>query len=249
VRAFGSKELLSFDPLRCHEGSPFSYQYLFSAPKWVIEKVRSFEILRVHNIVLERGRYMAPETTDRDTTDWGEGLSPLLASIVKTCGKRLEIDPNDIQKTAALILATSLGYYADIQKHAKQSFRWALGFAAMGTLFLVASSTFFMLTKANLANISLIGGGLIQFIAAVNFYLYRQTSKQFAGFHICLERMDRYLLANSFCEKLTGEKDQCRRNMIEIMANAPMLTLEQLGVSVKGRVVKDERAASASAGR
>lgn len=192
---------------------------------------------------------MAPDISNKETTGWGEGLSPLLASIVKTCGKMAEIDPKDIQKTAALLVTTSLGYYADIQKHAQQSFRWALGFAAVGTLFIIGCSTFFMLKKDNLANVGLIGGALIQFIAAINFYLYRQTSKQFAGFHICLERMDRYLLANSFCETLSGEKDECRKKMIEIMANAPMLTLEQLGVSVKKSVVEDVRAASASAGR
>jgi hypothetical protein len=192
---------------------------------------------------------MATETAKKDTTGWGEGLSPLLASIVKICGETFEINPNDIRKTAALLIATSLGYYADIQKQAKQSFYWATGFAAIGTIFIIASAMFFMFTKGNLANISLIGGALIQFIAAVNFYLYRQTSKQFAGFHICLERMDRYLLANSFCETLTVKKDECRQKMIEIMANAPMLTLEQLGVSVKEHVVEQERAASVAAGR
>lgn len=158
-------------------------------------------------------------------------LSPLLAHVLQACGDESQINPTDTRQMAILIVMTSLGYYDDVKRQAQKSFNWALTFAGLGTAFIIGSVWFFMFSRENLANISLIGAALIDAISAINFGLYWQTSKQFAGFHICLERMDRYLLANSFCENLTTGGDACRSKMIEVMANAPMLTLEQLGVS------------------
>jgi len=170
--------------------------------------------------------------------------SPILA-LSKSCEGWAKVDFRKTSEVAAHLLKTSLQYYYIVQNQAQQSFYWALGFAGLGTLFFFLSLRWVIAAKAGLASISLISGALIQVISGINFYLYSQTTKQFAGFHICLERMDRYLLANSYCENLSTQdaKDHCRQKIIETMVNAPMLTLEQMGVVVRYPLPEPERAA------
>ncbi len=178
-------------------------------------------------------------------------LPPLLADIQTSCIKMAEVDPKETQKVAALLMGMSLKYYAVVQKQAEQSFRWALLAAAIGAGFFGYSCWLAMNARVAGAMLSLIAGTLVQVISGINFYLYSKTARQFAGFHICLERINRYLLANSYCENLTTDnaRDACRQRMIEVMATAPMLTLEQVGISVSPSASHHEHAASASAGR
>src|SRR5262249_27238649 len=135
---------------------------------------------------------------------------------------------------AALLIGMSLQYYKVVQKQAQQSFFSALGAAVLGTGFFIYACWLAMHATAADATVSLIAGGLIQVISGINFHLYSKTTRQFAGFQMCLERMDRFLLANSYCENLSSDsvKDDCRRKTIEVMVTAPMLTLEQVGISV-----------------
>ena len=77
------------------------------------------------------------------------------------------------------------------------------------------------------ALLSSIAGVLIQFIAGVNFYLYFRAGRQFASFHVCLERTNRFLIANSLCEQLSEPaRDEMRSELLRIVATAPMLTVD-----------------------
>ena len=79
------------------------------------------------------------------------------------------------------------------------------------------------------AALSAISGFLIQIMTAVVFYLYSQAARQFAGFHICLERTNRFLLANSMVENLPeAERASKRAEVITTVVNAPMLTLAMI---------------------
>jgi len=194
---------------------------------------------------------MTSGTLINQTAGVDSELSPPLADIARSCGEMAEINPKDTQKVAALVMRTSLKYYGVVLDQAQQSFRWALRIAAVAALFFIYSCWLVMNGKVAGATVSMIAGTLIQVISAINFYLYSKTARQFAGFHICLERMDRYLLANSYCENLSTDsaRDDCRRKTIEIMATAPMLTLEQVAISVSHPAPPPEHAASVGAGR
>jgi len=87
-----------------------------------------------------------------------------------------------------------------------------------------------------LQNISLIVGALIQVISMINFYLYAKASRQFAAFHLCLERTHRFLLANSLCENLKNQdhKDEARCALIDLIAQAPMLTEDVINAGGAG---------------
>ena len=52
------------------------------------------------------------------------------------------------------------------------------------------------------------------------------------AFRICLERANRFLIANSICENLKNEnlRDESRAELIKVMATAPMLTLFDIGL-------------------
>ncbi len=74
------------------------------------------------------------------------------------------------------------------------------------------------------ASISFLAGSVIQVISGINFYLYFKAARQFASFHICLERTNRFLVANSICMDVgcTVKRDEIRTELIEIIARAPM---------------------------
>jgi hypothetical protein len=66
-------------------------------------------------------------------------------------------------------------------------------------------------------------------MTGVVFYLYSQSSKQFGGFHVCLERTNRFVLANAMVEHLPEAERALRRSeVITAVLNAPMLTLAMI---------------------
>jgi hypothetical protein len=150
-----------------------------------------------------------------------------VGQIVKNCEDLTRCcTPFDISKvTASLLLKMSLRYYKDVRVHAQRSFNWALRIAVLGTIFFLAAIVFAWTNRTETGWITVIAGALIQVISGVNFYLYRKASDQFASFHVCLERTQRYTLANLVCENLKDNQDTARAELIRVMANAPMLTL------------------------
>jgi hypothetical protein len=151
-----------------------------------------------------------------------------LQQLKAECEELARTRPGDTHKMASLHQQMSLNYYQDVRRQAQQSFYSALVAAIVGTLFFLYAAWYMLprdgSTSSN-AYISLIAGALVQVISAINFYLYSKTAHQFSGFHVCLERTNRYLLVNTLCENLSDEhKDDMRMEIIRVIANAPMLT-------------------------
>jgi hypothetical protein len=137
-----------------------------------------------------------------------------------------------------------LEYYNDVHEHVIESFRSAkrvawIGFSVLiGTLCYkfavnllsrfgnIGNST--SNTSLTVSEFGLLSGTLIEFIAAINFWLYARASKQFAAFHICLERTHRYLLTYLIAEQLKVNKENTLQDLVGIMANAPMITRDDL---------------------
>lgn len=163
----------------------------------------------------------------------------------RTCEELREaIDGGKIGDIVAKHEKLILHYYADVQTQANQSFQSAKNVAVVGflvlTLTLIYALIFDALTRLELAKpfidksapiesfmvakVGIVSGALIEFIAAINFWLYARGSKQFSAFHICLERTHRYLLAYKISEELHEDRDKTLRDLVCIMANAPMIT-------------------------
>jgi hypothetical protein len=159
-----------------------------------------------------------------------------LEQLQAQCEKVGETDPADIRKIASLLQQMSLDYYRDVRMQAQQSFYSALGAAVVGSLFFLFAAWYVMQRpdKVSYSYISLIAGALVEVISAINFYLYGKVANQFSGFHICLERTNRFLLANTLCENLADPyKDSARQELIGIIANAPMLTLDVMNAAAR----------------
>jgi hypothetical protein len=138
-----------------------------------------------------------------------------------------------------------LKYYEDVQEQAIRSFNTARRTATVGFGILIATVVYVFLFDAlhrvnivpsaleSPAIIGVVSGALIEFIAGVTFLLYSQSAKQFSAFHICLERTHRYLIAYKMVEKMGAEKDDTLRDLVCIMASAPMIgqgTVNQVDV-------------------
>lgn len=170
-----------------------------SAAKWISKMLQSFGLARADGITARP-----------------------LEELKERCR-----DLANLEDTQNVLLEMSLNYYEDVRKQAQRSFRAALVAAGVGTLFFVAAAVG-MNGAEDRATISLIAGTLIQAIAAINFYLYGKTAKQFSSFHVSLERMNRFLIGNSICADVApGEKkDDIRAELVKIIAEAPTLTVE-----------------------
>jgi hypothetical protein len=159
-----------------------------------------------------------------------------LEPLFRKCEEIATAAPGETSQITSLFLQMSLTYYSDVRKQAAQSFWSALAAAGVGMLFFLYAIVQAMSQGGEIdsAWIGLLAGVLAQFIAGVNFYLYFNAARQFASFHICLERTDRFLIANTICDQLNETaRDEVRRTLIEMIASAPMLSLAMVQGNAK----------------
>lgn len=137
-------------------------------------------------------------------------------------------NPANVQEIAASQIALLSTYHKEVLDQAKMSFRWAIVAAGIGLVFFLAAIAFQLFQPSNnISIISLVGGTIIEFISAINFYLYGKTASQMAEFQTRLDKTQCYLLANSICESLTGEhKNRSRAELIRSI----------VGISLNGTI-------------
>jgi hypothetical protein len=162
------------------------------------------------------------------------------AALKEDCEKLGEaIDHGTMGDIVAKHEKMILEYYKDVKKQSEKSFNTAK-FTAIFGFGIIVFSLFYVLifdglSRFNIGNanansaidiskIGLISGCLIEFIAAISFVLYARGARQFSTFHICLERTHRYLLAFKIAKEAVGDNDKILRDLVCIMANAPMIS-------------------------
>jgi hypothetical protein len=121
-----------------------------------------------------------------------------------------------------------LQYYEDVQDQAKKSFFVAVGTAGIGFGVLIFSLGYALMKGESMTWIGTASGIVIEFIAAVTFWLYGRVARQFSAFHICLERTHRYLLAYKIAEQVKQNRDGAFQELMSVMANAPMITRDDI---------------------
>jgi hypothetical protein len=86
--------------------------------------------------------------------------------------------------------------------------------------FLAAIGVAFTVDKLEASLISASSGAIVEVISGLNFWLYSRTSNQLNFFHIRLERMQKYLLANSVAANLSAEaKDRALSELVKTIAD------------------------------
>lgn len=129
--------------------------------------------------------------------------TPSFSEISRNCERLANVEPGDTRELAALLFKMNLRYYSDVLNQAKQSFLFALIAAVIGVGFFIVAAFFSMHNSGAIERwVSLVAGALVQVISGTCFYLYAKASSQFWTFHICLDRSNRFVLANTLCEKL-----------------------------------------------
>lgn len=143
-----------------------------------------------------------------------EPLSKVAAQALDDLSKS-----GNVQEIASNQVKLLTEFYDQSLSQAHRSFVWALIASGAGLIFFMVAIAFQLGSKSDVAIISVIGGALIEFIAAVNFYLYGKTTTQLNLFHGRLEVTQRFLLANSLCDRL-GDKyeDETRSYLIRQLA-------------------------------
>lgn len=131
------------------------------------------------------------------------------------------VDTTNIAKVAASQLAISNAYYENVLSQARRSFNAAIVAAVLGLfLFLAAVGAALAKDSVPASIISALSGAVVETIAGLNFWLYARTSVQLDAFHLRLERMQRYLVANSVCESLRGKsRDVALADLVRTIAN------------------------------
>jgi hypothetical protein len=142
------------------------------------------------------------------------------------CDSIAKASTGDVHVIASLLLRMIICYYADVRRQAILAFLAALGLEAIAVGFFFFSIVRVMDEGIDFNILGIVAGALVQVMTAVVFYLYSQTARQFWAFHICLERTNRFLLANAIVGSLPeAEKAAKRSEIISTMLNAPMLTM------------------------
>jgi Trypsin-like peptidase domain len=133
------------------------------------------------------------------------------------------VDSSNTQQVAALELALSKAYYERVLAQARSSFISALVSAGVGLMFFLAAISVSLVTgKLNAALISTVSGAIIEVISGLNFWLYSQTSAQLDAFHLRIERMQRFLLANSVTTSVQDpdQKDKVISELVDTIAKS-----------------------------
>lgn len=154
--------------------------------------------------------------------------SPRIMELFESCDEIATANAGDTHAIASVLQKMIVFYYEDVRMQAMLSFWSALAAGALGIIVLLYAVTQTMsggVTDKSL--ISLAAGVMSQFISGVSFYLYFKAARQFASFHICLERTNRYLLANTIVQGMSGiERSEATKVLVETIVSAPMLTIE-----------------------
>ena len=139
----------------------------------------------------------------------------------KSIERLSNIEKDDVKGTAASQIELLSRFYDLSLSQAQRSFRWALAASMVGLVFFIIAVAFMLGNDKDTANVALIGGGIIQFISAVNFYLYNKTLSQLTLFQGRLETTQRFLLANSLTESLGDDyRDKTRAKLIDQLATS-----------------------------
>jgi hypothetical protein len=120
-----------------------------------------------------------------------------------------EADPGNIQRIGASQLDMSNNYYQGVLGRARLSFIAAIISAAVGVA-LFGTAVVISLTgnSVSAATLSAIGGAIVETISGLNFWLFGKTASQLDSFHVRLDRIQGFLLANSVCANINDRAHQ-----------------------------------------
>lgn len=129
-------------------------------------------------------------------------LSPGLTELAQTA-------VDNVQQTGATLLAHKDAFYANASRQSKQSFWLAIITGLIGLILIIIAVVIGLSSdKMVVSVISGVSGIFFELLTAFILPLYKQASSQLATFHQSIDDMHRFIIANSVCELLEGDKKQ-----------------------------------------
>ncbi len=161
-------------------------------------------------------------------------LEPIEVTARAALSEVSSADPTNIQQVAAGTLSLNNLYYQNVLTQAKSSYRAAVVTATIASaLFLSAVVLAIFFSRLVPSTLSTIGGAIVAGISGLNFWLFGQTSKQLDSFHLRLERMQRYLVANSVSSAMTETaRDEGLRSIVDSLCGKKRASTETLDPAV-----------------
>jgi hypothetical protein len=154
------------------------------------------------------------------------------------------VEKSDVGKTVTAVQQLILRYYDNVREQADESFKSAKRVALFGFVLLILTLGYVIFIDLALhrpnwgflpssggmsvGQIGLLSSAIVETIAGLQFFLYGRATRQFGAFHICLERTHRYLLAYKIADQMGVGKDEALLKIVCIMANAPMITRQDI---------------------
>ena len=128
-------------------------------------------------------------------------------------------DPTNFQQIASTQIELSNSYYTSVRIQSAESFKWSRIISGVGFFFFLAAIIFLIVELGNVsyfgAAVSAVGGALVEVYAGLIQWQGKQTADQAKDYHIRLDRIQRFIIANSACQSLNdSEKQQIRSEII-----------------------------------
>jgi hypothetical protein len=127
-------------------------------------------------------------------------------------------DPTNYQEIAASQLKLANSYFTSVRVQSSDSFLWSRITSGIGFIFFLAAIVFLVIELGNVsyfgAAVSAIGGVLVEVYAGLIQWQGKQAADQAKEYHIRLDRIQRFIIANSACEGLNDAEKQLKRSEI-----------------------------------
>jgi hypothetical protein len=165
---------------------------------------KSRSILHLYNLL----RLHGPASLDLNTIEEKAAIEAIQ-----------QADPTNFQQIASTTIELSNSYYTSVRMQSAESFKWSRIISGVGFFFFLAAIIFLIFELGNVsylgATISAVGGVLVEVYAGLIQWQGKQTVDQAKDYHIRLDRIQRFIIANSACESLNdSEKQQTRSEII-----------------------------------
>ncbi len=145
----------------------------------------------------------------RERSGWAFG-GGMIADPTLAIEKIAQVDPSNLAAIVAPNLEMGNSYYLNTLNQSRRSFSWALVGEGFVIAFFIAAVILFSLRLPGNASylaplITALAGAVVQVAASILFKLYSSASDQTAACHNRLDRIQRFFIANSACERLEEE--------------------------------------------
>lgn len=168
-------------------------------------------------------------------------INPSISEEKAAIAALQQSDTTDFQQIAASQLDLAMSYYKSVRNQSEQSFLWSRVTSGIGFAFFLVAAAFFIVRLENISYISAVSGALVEVYAGLIQWQGKRKEDQAKDYHVHLDRIQRFIIANNACESLNdAEKQKKRSEIISKLAEHSLLVyLTLVGV---GQVLLAERA-------